>query len=213
MTDPTLALNALGVAAPALSLVSSTKIPNVQPVQTNLPYRIAIIGDSPSADEESAQMLSVGQGAKLLDSVLSGAGILRTACFIGNVCPYRAPNNSKGLSDITEFDEYTEVKGKLRRAKGSWTSHPKVVEGMAELREQLHQFKPNATFVLGNGALHFARGPGFSVDDWRGSIMSSSIGKIVPSFSTSRVLREYSLWPFLRWDALRLRAEGESPVV
>jgi len=213
MTDPTLAFNALGVTSPALSLVSSTKIPNVMPKDHDLPYRIAIIGDSPSADEETAQTLGVGQGAKLLDSILSGAGILRTACFIGNVCPYRAPNNAKGLSDITEFDEYTEVKGKLRRAKGSWTSNPKVIEGMSELREQLRLFKPNVTFVLGNGALYFARGPGFSADDWRGSIMSSSIGKIVPSFSTSRVLREYSLWPFLRWDALRVRAEGESPDV
>lgn len=44
MTDPTLALSALGVTPTKLSLVSSTKIPNVQPVQTDLPYRIAIIG-------------------------------------------------------------------------------------------------------------------------------------------------------------------------
>lgn len=218
MIDP-LVSQALGLPPPApLALVSTTPIANVFPSQPCGDYRIAIILDAPTKDEETSNLHGVGQAYKLLDSILGSAGVLRSSCFVGYVCAYCPPNNKKGLPDITEFDEYREVmvKGvpKMKRIAGSWSSAPKVMSGMTQLRKDLAEFKPNVCFVLGYGALYFARGPDHSIDEKRGSILDSSIGKIVPSYDPTYVLRNYnSTWMFLRWDALRVRAEAVSPTL
>lgn len=201
---------------PPPSLISSTRVPNVQPTYHNDSYRLAIIGDAPGADEELQGIPFAGQSGRLLDSILGNVGIDRAACFVGNVCKYRPPSNAKtGLPDLNEFDEYVEktVKGqtKLVRIKGSYMSHPKVLEGMNELRAELASFAPHATFCLGQAPLDFAKGPGLSLEDLRGRINPSSIGKIVPSYHPSYVLRNYSEWPFFRWDAMRVRQESETP--
>jgi len=192
--------------APSPSLISQTKVPNVFPTVT-ASYRLAIIGDAPGADEESYGLPFIGASGKLLDSILGSVGILRSACFIGNVCKYRPPNN-----DITEFDEYREGKGgKLVRIKGSYMSHDKVLEGATELRKELQTFAPHCTLLLGNAPIQFACGPGKSVGDWRGSIINTSIGKAVCAYHPFYVLRNYKDWPFLRWHCERARAEAETP--
>lgn len=207
MTDPL-----ASSPPPILNLVSATRVPNVFPTLFDLPYRLAIIGEAPGADEEAYGTPFIGQSGKLLDSILGSVGIHRSGCFVGNVCKYRPPNN-----DITEFDQYIEkkVKGqtKLCRLKGSYLQHEKVLEGMNELRNELQEFKPNVTLCLGQTALTFARGAGFPIGDWRGSIISTSIGKTVPAYHPAYVLRNYKEWPFLRWDCLRARVEAESPMV
>lgn len=197
-----------------LSLTSSTKVPNVTPTDSHSDYRLAIIGTAPGADEETVGVPFVGQAGRLLDSILGSVGIQRSACFVGNVCKYRPPGD-----DITEFDTYIEktIKRatKLVRLKGSYMQHEKVLEGQNELRHELSLFKPHCTLLLGQAALSFARGPGFPVDDWRGSIISTSIGKAVSSYDPSTLLAkggaQYSLWPFLKWDCRRARMEAESP--
>jgi uracil-DNA glycosylase len=199
---------------PPPSLVSQTKVPNVFPTYDNPDYRLAIIGEAPGADEELTGVPFMGQSGRFLDSILGSVGIDRSSCFVGNVCKYRPPNN-----DITEFDNYIErtVKGvtKLIRLKGSYLQHEKVLEGMNELRHELNEYKPHCTLLLGQTALSFARGPGFPIDDWRGSILSTSIGKAVvswhPTHYTEKNGFQYSDWPFARWDFARARAEAESP--
>lgn len=192
-----------------LSLTSATKVPNVQPIQNNNNYKLAIIGEAPGADEEAYGTPFVGQSGKLLDSILGSVGIQRDSCFVGNVCKYRPPNN-----DITEFDQYIErtVKGKTKlcRLKGSYLQHEKVLEGSNELRQELKEFNPHCTLLLGQTALTFARGPGFPIGDWRGSIIATSIGKCVAAYHPAYVLRNYKEWPFLKWDAKRARDEAES---
>lgn len=217
MIDP-LVSSALGITPAPLTLVSTVPIPNVFPSHPSGDYRIAIILDAPTKDEETSNLHGVGQAYKLLDSILGSAGVLRSSCFVGYVCSYCPPNNKKGLPDITEFDEYREVvvKGvpKMKRMAGSWSSSPKVMEGMTQLRKDLVEYRPNVTLVLGYGSLYFARGPGHAVDEWRGSILDSSIGKIVPSYDPTYVLRNYnSTWMFLRWDVLRVRQEAVSPTI
>lgn len=208
MTDPT-ELPSLPPAAPGLSLVAQKKVSNTFPTYSDVSYHIAIIGEAPGADEEAYGIPFIGQSGKLLDAVLSNAGILRSACFVGNVCKYRPPNN-----DITEFDEYVSctVKGqaKTRRMKGSYMSNPKVVEGMTELRTELREFQPNVTLCLGQTALAFTRGAGYPIGDWRGSIISTSIGKVVPTYHPAYVLRNYKDWFALQSDIRRAREEGES---
>lgn len=173
-----------------LSLVSSTRVPNVFPT-ISVPYRLAIIGEAPGADEEAHLVPFVGASGKFLDSILNSVGILRAGCFVGNVCKYRPPGN-----DIAEFGY----------------SHEKVLEGAAELREELRQFQPHCCLLLGNTPLHFAANL-TGVASWNASILSTSFGKAVAAFHPAAVLREYKNWPLLRHACARARVEAESPEI
>lgn len=180
--------NPLAEPSAPLSLVSSTRVPNVFP-EISVPYRLAIIGEAPGAEEEAHLLPFVGASGKFLDSILNSVGILRAGCFVGNVCKFRPPGN-----DIAEFGY----------------DHPKVLEGVTELRAELQEFKPNCCLLLGNTPLHFAANL-TGVSSWNASILSTSFGKAVAAFHPAAVLREYKNWPLLRHACARARTEAESP--
>ena len=211
MIDPLEAANTQPVSpTPELSLFSKTRVPNEHPT-IPAPYRLAIIGDAPGTDDTTYKRPFVGTSGKLLDAMLGMAGITRAACYIGNVCQVQPPKN-----DITEFDSYLTITKagveKSIRQKGSYISHEYVQEGLAILRADLAKFKPNCCLILGQAGLTAARGPGFPLDDWRGSILSTSMGKVVPTFHPYEVLRNYNTsWPFFNWDIQRARLESETP--
>jgi uracil-DNA glycosylase len=162
--------------------LTPTKVLNERP-SVEVPYRLAIIGEAPGADEEAYGRPFIGASGRLLDSILNGVGLLRAGCFVGNVCQYRPPGN---------------------KIKNFGYDHPKVREGWAELKDQLNEYKPNCILALGNTPLHFLCGRS-GITSWRGSILSSPFGKIVPSIHPAAILRDYKLWPLLRFDALRAR--------
>src|SRR5690606_35147970 len=152
-------------------------------------YRLAIVGEAPGADEETQGMPFVGAAGALLDNLLASCGVDRASCFVGNVCKVRPPGNK-----IEEFGY----------------DHDLVLEGAGELREELSRFRPNCTLLLGNTPLHFAANLK-SVSSWRGSILSTSYGKAVPSIHPAAVLRDYKQWPLLRFDIKRAREEAMFP--
>jgi uracil-DNA glycosylase family 4 len=178
----------LTLPIPTLSLVSTTKVPNVFPTDS-VPYRLAIVGEAPGQDEETHGVPFIGASGRLLDSILSGVGILRSGCFVGNVCQYRPPGN-----DIKTWGY----------------AHPKVQAGWLELQDELKTYKSNCILALGNTPLYFLCGKS-GITSWRGSIMSTDFGKVVPSIHPAAVLREYKQWVLLRFDALRARQEAEKP--
>jgi uracil-DNA glycosylase family 4 len=179
---------------PTLSLIGAKRVPNLFPT-VEVPYRLAIIGEAPGADEEAYGTPFVGASGSFLNSILDSSSILRQGCFIGNVCKYRPPNN--------------DIK--------SWGySHPKVQEGLVELGHELAQFKPNCVLCLGNtpmwalsGEDYGLRDSGYSIGDFRGSIMWSSTHntKYVGAYHPAYILREYKWWVLLRLDAMRARIE------
>lgn len=185
MNDPLSPL----VPAP-LSLISNTRVPNIFP-EVEVPYRLAIVGEAPGADEEAYGLPFVGASGKLLDSLLNQSGILRSGCFVGNICKYRPPGN-----DIKAFGY----------------DHEKVLSGFAELQAELAVFKPHAICALGNTPLHFLAGR-TGITNWRGSILSTPYGKVVPALHPAAVLREYKDWVLLRFDLQRARAEAEDPSI
>lgn len=181
----------LSIPTAVPSLVSSTRVPNIQPIVTDVPYRLAIVGEAPGETEEAYLQPFSGTSGNFLNSILSSTNILRTACFVGNVCKFRPPGN-----DISAFGY----------------DHPKVLEGWAELQSELTAFRPNCILALGNTPLHFLTGRS-GISNWRGSILSSPYGKVVPTLHPAAVLREYKDWPLLRFDALRARTESETSVL
>lgn len=173
---------------PTLSLTSTTRVPNVQP-SVSAPYKLAIVGEAPGADEETQGTPFVGASGRLLDSLLSQSGVLRSSCFVGNVCQHRPPGN-----DITEWPK----------------DDSRILEGFAILLADLESFKPHCILALGNTPLFYLTGR-TGITGWQGSILQSPWGKVVPALHPAAVLREYKDWPLLRLDIQRARAEAEFP--
>lgn len=175
------------------TLLGSTKVANVFPTVA-ADYKLAIIGEAPGADEEAYGKPFIGASGRLLDSVLNGAGIMRQACFVGNICKVRPPGN-----DIKLFGK----------------THPHVTSGWEELKDELKIYAPNCILALGNFPLSFFTGHE-GITAWRGSILSTEFGKCVPSIHPAAMLRgnaAYKQWVLLRFDSVRARQEALSPTL
>lgn len=179
------------------------RVPNVFPRNTNLPYRLAIIGEAPGEDEERMGIPFIGASGRFLDQILSRANILRDGCFIGNVCQHRPPKN-----DLTKFT------GGLRGVE--------VREGLAQLRRDLAEYRPNLCLLLGKTALWAAKGT-MAISDWRGSLFMAQdlIGpaselyevKCLASYHPAYCLRQYEWTPVLMFDIRRAATEARTPTI
>lgn len=189
----------------------SVIVPNQMPKITSVPYKVAIIGEAPGRDEVEQGKPFVGWSGKELDRFLSRFGILRDACYIGNVCRHRPPGNK-----IAAFD---------------WNG-PEIQQGIETLRNELTTFDPNIVLLLGGTPLHVAMvgaldGPGKrkgkdgytfsfpnSISNWRGSFFLSSVlvpgkqVKCIPSFHPAACLRNYEWTPLLMMDIQRCMSEA-----
>lgn len=164
-----------------------------------VPYRIAIVGEAPGADEEAYGKPFIGASGHFLNNLLSNAGILRTSCFVGNVCQIRPPKN-----EIHRF---------------AWDGH-EIQSGLVQLKADLELFKPNLCILLGNTPLTSAMGTTKKISDWRGSLFlcenktSPFYGyKCMAAFHPAYVLRFYSELPLLMFDLKRGRSEGDSSIL
>lgn len=171
--------------APIDDLPSDEKtVPNKQPLLTGYPYKIAIIGEAPGSDEVAQGTPFVGRSGRFLNDLLSKAGIVREACFIGNVCQHSPPKN-RIEAFSRDGDQFTM--------------------GLEQLARDLGEFQPNLCVLLGNTALWAAKDRA-SVKDWRGSVfVSDKQGplyglKCLPSWHPAACLREYKFTPILTFD-------------
>jgi uracil-DNA glycosylase len=61
--------------------------------------RILFIGEAPGADEDREGVPFVGRAGRLLDKMLTAAGLDRTKVYITNVLPWRPPGNREPTPD------------------------------------------------------------------------------------------------------------------
>lgn len=203
---------------PASSFSNGKTVPNLKPSIHSVPYRLAIVGEAPGLDELDQGKPFVGYSGQLLDRFLSRFQVLRDACFIGNICQTRPEGNK-----IATFN---------------WDG-PEITLGLAKLREDLKEFKPNIMLLLGGSALHAFKNPNVipkkrktkdghvfvfpdSIGDWRGSFFLSHLDaplpgvKCISSYHPAFCLRQYDYTPMLMMDTKRaideaLRPELELP--
>lgn len=161
--------------------------------------KIAIIGESPGADEDRLGIPFMGYSGQLLDKLLSRAGVSRSQVFVGNICQHRPLNN-----DLSTF---------------GWNSNF-VQEGLTALKRDLDQFKPNVILLLGNWALKAAKNDGSAVSNWRGSVFkcaepdSPFLGmKVLSSYHPAYCLRSFDDMPFLMMDIRRTAKQSLFPEV
>src|SRR5215475_882167 len=171
------------------------QVPNQFPtLDGGVAYRIALIGEAPGADEVVAGTPFVGVSGRWLDYLLNRTGIMRSACFLGNVCQQRPPNNKFELFDW---------KGK------------EIQDGLKQLQDDLYRFNPNLCVLLGGQALRAAKGYPESISNWRGSLFESrkdsafDARKCLATFHPASSLRVYEQTPLLLFDLKRARHEGE----
>jgi uracil-DNA glycosylase family 4 len=174
----------------------SKTVPN-KPPRINASYRIAVVGEAPGADEIRQGEPFVGMSGRFLTSLLSKAGIVRDAIFIGNICQHRPPEN-----DISKFAfDGDEIKS-----------------GLTQLQSDLNTFQPHVCLLLGKTALQAAK-PGASLSDWRGSMfVSTEMGpffgrKCLAAYHPAACLRQYEWTPLLMFDIIKCRREGNTPIL
>lgn len=170
-------------------------VPNVFPSYTDfVPYRIALIGEAPGADEVVAGKPFVGLSGRWLDYLLNRVGILRGACFLGNVCQQRPSSNN--------FDAF------------DWNGE-QIQNGLNLLQIDLDRFAPHLCVCLGGQALRAAKGYPESITKHRGSLFEGAKGtpfelrKCISTFHPASSLRVYEQTPLLLFDLKRARQQGE----
>lgn len=182
------------MAQPASSFVELNEgfCPNLFPTIT-ANYKLAIIGEAPGEDECRIGEPFIGHSGRFLDQVLSRANILRTACFIGNICQHRPPRN-----DISLFSREGEY----------------ITAGLTQLTTNLATFDPNLCLLLGRTALWAAKGTD-KIDDWKCSFFIGDKSgpffgrKCIATFHPAFALRQYAdASPWITFAVQKARLEA-----
>jgi uracil-DNA glycosylase family 4 len=197
-TVETESLPETSIEVPQPIFTKGKRVPNKFPLIDSQTYRIAIIGEAPGRDEELQGTPFVGMSGKLLTGILTRVGIVREACFIGNIVQYRPPSN-----DISYWYKY---------------DHSIVEEGLTQLKKDLEEFKPNIVILLGKTALKEAKGID-KITQWRGSLFIGNLGtafdglKCISSYHPAFILRNYSWSAYLLFDIAKAKEEASTPML
>lgn len=161
--------------------------------------RIVLIGEAPGEHEVLQRQPFVGASGRLLDQMLRAVGIDRASCYLTNVVKNRPPGN-----DFGHFYERNK-KGQLdvRRAKPT----ANLLSSIERLHKELEHLTPNIIILLGNEPLRAVtnlRG----IEKWRGSLLATRFGKVLPTIHPAAILRSYGDRPVVELDLQRASVES-----
>lgn len=154
-----------------------------------IPAKIFICGEAPGADEERLGTPFVGASGQELNRMLQEAGIMRSECFISNVCRVRPPGN-----DISAFvaAKKKDITPKHVLLRDKYVL-PVVVEGYNQLLSEIALVKPNVIVAVGNIAMWALTGK-WGIMKQRGSLLrhEESGAKCIPTLHPAYILRSWS---------------------
>src|SRR3990167_3584410 len=156
---------------------------------------VMIVGEAPGAEEEIKGTPFVGGSGQELTKMLHEAGILRTECFITNVCKYRPPGN--------EIDSFFLDK-KLSQP------NELVKEGLEELYADVAAIKPKMIIALGNTALWAFKGHRL-ISKWRGSMLEHGTARLLPTLHPANIMRDWAQRAIAVHDLKRAMKYVNSP--
>lgn len=156
--------------------------------------RIMIVGEAPGVNEARDGKPFIGASGQELDRMLHEAGILRSECFLTNVCHTRPSDN-----DIEHYY--------VKNTPASRIAGPEMAAGIDQLRKDISDIKPELIISLGDTPL-WALTDKRGITKWRGSqIYDNTLGcKILPTYHPAAILRNWS-WRFITVQDLK-RAGG-----
>lgn len=176
---------------------------NYVPGCGSLGAKLLILGESPAGVEIQVGEPFRGPSGKELDKLLKDAGIIRSECWITNVCKYYVPPAAPG----------TKIPFKVRAERAGINFE----EELNNLREEINDIKPNCILALGGTALWALSGK-TKISNFRGSILHGMGRKFVPTYHPAHLLHQaggeikgYWNRQVMILDFIRAREESEYP--
>lgn len=166
---------------------------------------IVIIGEGPNSDDIKSGGVFQGFAGRELTKMLGEAGINRANCHLINVMEEPVPWN--------QFYNKTQAKKFGIDLICNRYPNPKVLDAKLELEDYLETLEPNLIITLGDLAFWAVSELGESVSKWRGSVLETRFGKLIPTFSPQQIIRS---WPdrwISVWDLRRAQRESLFPEV
>jgi len=186
--------------------------------------KIILIGEAPGEEEERLGLPFQGASGQELARCLNEAGFSvsfsdrrdsqerRTPAWdtspfhVLNVFPERPPDNALeqwqvGRKEIpSTYDLPPMAKGRFLR--------PDKCHHVHALHDYLSTLKPNLIVAVGGVALWAITGT-YGIKSYRGSIVPSRFGKVLPTLHPAAILRSWSDRPVLVADLAKARFHGE----
>src|SRR3990167_8546633 len=154
-----------------------------------LDAQIMIIGEAPGEQEEIKGIPFVGTSGQELTRMLHEAGIVRSECFLTNVCKYRPPGNKIETFFIdSKMTQPNEL----------------IKEGLKELHEDIARIQPKLIIALGNEPLWALRGHR-AITKWRGSMLEHEGAMLMPTLHPAYIARDWSNRTIAVHDLTRAR--------
>ena len=179
------------------------------------PTRIMLVGEAPGEQEVLKGEPFVGYSGQELSRMLQEAGIVRSNCFVTNVCRVRPRNNDIGnfiamrKSDIT--GEHVMLRDKFVTAP--------VYEGLDLLKREIEMCKPHVIIAFGNVSLWALTGK-WGITSWRGSVLECDLPlaldyapKVIPTYHPAAILRQWSWRQIAIHDLRRAAKESQTKTI
>jgi DNA polymerase I len=157
--------------------------------------KIMLIGEAYGAEEEKVNKPFVGMAGRVLDGILDEVGLSRNNITITNVINRRPPNNN--------FEVFYEKDSHGRKVPG-----PELLRAYERLKGEIVSHRPNVIVPMGAEALK-ALTDKDSIMHWRGSVLDSPLGKIIPTIHPAAIAREWSYRPAVVCDFHKIAKESE----
>ena len=200
--------------------LSSKKEPIVQIRPTGpAPAKIMIVGEAPGDQEVREGAPFVGASGQELSRMLQEAGIMRSNCFVTNVVRIKPPGG-----DIVAFiaQKVSQRTPDHRLVRDKYCLPP-IWEGISLLEREIELVRPNVIIALGNVAMWALTGK-WGVTSWRGSQLvcdlavelgveadgTKRVAKVIPAYSPTTIMRQWSWRQILVHDLRRAKAQSES---
>lgn len=182
------------------------------PIQSS----IALIAEAPDKDEISAGIPMVGYAGKLLNEILSSAGIYRSL--------YENYVSGKGYDWKVTSSVYVTHLSKSAPWNGDFEStfyenkkarkpNSDLLECTNALATELGANRSNVLVAMGDHVLQALTGKR-GITKWRGSILESTLlpgRKVIPVIEPHKILKEYSWKVLATHDFKRIRRQSFFP--
>jgi len=152
-----------------------------------------IVGEAPGADEELAGHPFIGASGREMDKMLHEAGIMRSECFVSNVCRHRPPDN-KIEAWISKAKKKASIPPGFVQMRNLHV-HPHIKSGFDALLKEIELVKPNTIIAFGNLSMWSLTNL-WGVSKWRGSELqvdwNNEGPSVIPAFHPAYILRDWT---------------------
>lgn len=176
---------------------------------------LMIVGEAWGQEEADRKLPFVGPSGRLLNALLSEAGIVRKECYVTNVFNLK-PQPTNDISNLCG-PKVEGIPGMKALTPGKYVRKEYHVE-VGRLWDEVRAVNPNLILALGNTAIWaLCRGKPY-ISKQRGATMPSHIlradgspYKVLAAYHPAAVMRQWTLRPILQADLVKAHREQDFP--